>query len=93
MPNDPSSGIRLLYFYRKQCRVCVSLKPKLEEFSRNYPQFPLQMIDLEEQPHLAGQWLVFSYPAILIIQNDREMKRWVRYFSILEIEEFVTQWR
>ncbi len=84
--------IELLYFSGKNCGVCQVLKPKLLEAVReNFKEVNIRVVDVEEEPELAGQSMVFTLPVVIIKLDDREMHRFARSFSVYQVLEKLKQ--
>lgn len=84
--------IELLYFTGKNCGVCQVLKPKLLEAVREiFPDASIRVVDVEEEPELAGQAMVFTLPVVILKQNDREMFRFARSFAVYQVLEKLKQ--
>ena len=80
--------IELLYFTGKTCTVCQVLKPKLlEAVHKNFPQVKIRVVDIEEDPELAGQSMVFTLPVVILNLDDKEMFRFARSFAVYEVLE------
>lgn len=77
-------------FSSKTCNVCRALKPKLKELMERY-RISLKELVIEENRAEAAQRIVFSAPTLLLLENDRELKRWSRVFSVSEVEEFLVR--
>lgn len=75
-----------LYCSNKQCNVCKSLLPKIEELLTAYPDIHAMYIDLEEIPFAAGQFSVFTIPTVLFFAEGNETFRYARSFGIPEIK-------
>ncbi len=84
--------IELLYFTAKNCGVCQVLKPKLlEAVHEVFPEVNVRVVDVEEQPELAGQSMVFTLPVVIIKLDDKEMYRVARSFSVYQVLQKIQQ--
>ncbi len=80
--------IELLFFTGKDCGICSALKPKLEKNIKDaFPQIFFKEINLQENPQESGKFLVFTIPVIILLIDGREYARFVRSFSIKEVQE------
>jgi thioredoxin-like negative regulator of GroEL len=78
----------LHYFTASSCGVCHSLRPKIEELNlRKFPQIPLELHDVEEQPRVAAEFGVFTVPVLILTVDGKESHRWVRNFGLMEMEQ------
>jgi len=82
--------MKAVLFSSKTCSVCKTLKPKLKEIMERY-KVPFRELVIEENRAEAAQRMVFSAPTLIILENDRELRRWSRVFSVSEVEEFLTR--
>lgn len=81
-----SQQIELLYFTGKTCNVCKVLKPKLlAAVEEEFPDVYIRVVDVEEEIEFTGQSMVFTLPVVIIKEDDREMYRFARSFSVYEI--------
>ncbi|MCB9522585.1 MAG: thioredoxin family protein [Myxococcales bacterium] len=75
----------VVYVSRAECRVCVSLKPKVADLADRYG-IPMVYLDAELHPAEAGQRVVFAVPTILVFDEGREVGRFSRNLSMLDVE-------
>ena len=61
------------------------MEPKFLKLSEKYKRSKFISIDLDKTPHAAGEFSVFSIPALLIYSEGKELYRGARFFNILEI--------
>ena len=79
--------VELYYFTGVDCSVCLVLKPKIESLLANqFPCVSLRSIDIKTEAVLASQFSVFTLPVLLILVDEREHARFVRSFSVIEVE-------
>jgi thioredoxin-like negative regulator of GroEL len=82
----------LLYFGSSICSVCVSLKPKVKELLKNYPNIKSAEIDFEKQLELSAQFNVFTMPVVLLFIENREIIRSARHISIDEMRNKIDRY-
>lgn len=80
--------MNIKFFITPQCSACHALEPKAKALAEEY-NIPFETIDLSRHPELQGQYLLFSAPALLFFDGDREMKRFIRNFGLNEVESFI----
>lgn len=81
--------MKILYFKNDKCSVCGAVHPKVKNIAENY-SLEFEVIDVLENPEIAGQHLVLTVPTVLIIdENNQELARFARNFSISEITNFI----
>lgn len=76
--------MKFQYFKNDKCNVCKALLPKIHQLSQKY-DIELEVIDVIENPEIPAQKLVFTVPTVLLIDEDIEIGRFARNFSINEI--------
>lgn len=65
---------KYLYFSANWCQPCKQLGPIMESVSK---QVPVEKIDVDANPKLAQQYSVRSIPTVVLVENNRELKRTV----------------
>ncbi len=84
--------IELLYYTSKTCGVCQVLKPKLlEAVHETFLEVKIRVVDVEEEPELAGQAMVFTLPVVILKQEEKEMFRFARSFSVYQVLRNIQQ--
>ena len=81
-----NTEIVLGYFSFPECSVCKVLKPKVQEFLRDYPGVTFLYVDIHQHPEISGQLLVFAVPTIIIFYQGKEAARLSWHFSIQDLE-------
>lgn len=76
-----------VYISREDCSVCHVLLPKLKKLSEKYLDADFVEIDLEVIPQAAGEFSVFSIPALIVYSEGKELYRGARFFNMGELEE------
>lgn len=76
----------LCYLSRPDCGVCTALRPRIERMVASFPKVFAYYVDLDRYPIVAGQWSVFSIPAVLLFVDGREMLREARHFSMDDLQ-------
>ena len=86
-----SNIMTLLYLSRPDCGVCTAIKPKVAELLEKYPRIAAGYIDLDKLPEAAGEFSVFTIPAVLVYAEGKETVREARYISMDELEEKIAR--
>lgn len=81
--------IHVLYFTTPTCNVCKSIFPKLEQAVAPYP-FPIFKMDASSLESVAGQYLVFGVPTIIMMVDGKEALRENRYVEFSKIERMLS---
>ncbi len=76
-----------VYVSGGSCSVCHALLPKMKKVSEKYPEGEFIEINLEVYPHAAGEFSVFSIPALIVYSEGKELYRGARFFNMGELEE------
>lgn len=80
--------MELLYFTSPKCGICHALKPKVERLLQNeFPNVEFKEVPIENIPELIGQYLIFTAPAILLNQEDKELFRIAGPMGIQQIRD------
>ena len=86
-----SDGFHFFYFSRPACGVCGVLKEKVKHMLKDYPGISSYYINLDNVPEAAGQFSLFTIPAVLLYIDGNEIIREARYISMDELEDKVSR--
>lgn len=82
----------LLYFSNDACSVCKVLKPRVYQLLQDrFPLLVSRYVDTELSPLIAGQFRVFSIPAILIFFDGKEQVRYSRNIHMHQLEASIAR--
>lgn len=81
-----ANKLALLYISTENCSVCHALLPKVEEMLLRYPSIVSKKIDGGEVAEVAGEFSVFTVPAIIFYIEGKEIIRKARFISMDELE-------
>lgn len=78
----------LCLFYTKapDCGVCNVMLDKVEKLTGQYPQLTSFYTDIMEEPLIAGRFLVYSGPTVLLLMEGKEVYRGVQFIDFEELE-------
>ena len=78
---------RLCLFYIKapDCGVCNVMLDKVVRLADQFPSLTSFYTDITEEPLIAGQFLVYSGPTVLLLLNGKEVYRGAQF---IDLEEF-----
>ncbi|MGD8191899.1 thioredoxin family protein [Brevibacillus ginsengisoli] len=79
--------ISLLFIKMAHCGVCDVVFAKTEELLKKYPEINRIAASIEETPELAGEFLVFTAPTILLFAGGKEVLRQSRFVMFNELED------
>jgi thiol-disulfide isomerase/thioredoxin len=75
----------ILYFTTPTCNVCKSISPKLLKMVEEYP-IDVYKIDISILEEIPAQLLIFSIPTILVMIDQKEVLREVRFIQFENLE-------
>jgi thioredoxin-like negative regulator of GroEL len=78
----------ILYFSSEKCSVCNTILPELEEITRDAP-IQIGKIDVNKNLKIAGQYLIFVTPTIIIFNDGKEILRESRFIDFKKIERML----
>ncbi len=81
--------LTLLYFSTPTCNVCKVLKPQVKALLEEEPPWYFQYMNTEESMEIAGQYLIFAVPTLLLMADGKEIGRLSRHFGMHELEHQV----
>lgn len=79
--------ITMLYFSSNSCGVCTALLPKIEELMVRYSKIDYAKVDIDKLQSVAGKYLIFTLPVIILFIDGKEIIREARFISITVLEE------
>ncbi|MBU3144025.1 thioredoxin family protein [Clostridium sp. CF012] len=74
--------IAMIYFASESCNVCVALLPKIEKMIIEFPELKMSKVMVEKFTQAAGQYSIFTLPAILVYIEGKEVIREARFISV-----------
>lgn len=84
---------RLCLYYVKStdCGVCNVMLDKVGRMAENHPHMEAFYTDIIEEPLVAGRFLVYSGPTVLLLLDGKEVYRASGFIDILELERKIIQ--
>ena len=79
--------LSMLYFSSNSCSVCAGLLPKIEELMKKYNKIASAKVEIDKLQLVAGEYSIFTLPAVIIFIEGKEIIREARFISIIELEE------
>jgi thioredoxin-like negative regulator of GroEL len=80
-----------LYISRDDCTVCHSLLPQIQRLMEDYPRIALGIVKADEVQAIAGTFLVFTVPAMLLFVEGKEMIREARFVHMQTLRDKIEQ--
>ena len=80
---------RLCLFFIKapDCGVCKVMLEKVGRLTERFPSVFSFYTDIREEPLIAGRFLVFSGPTVLLLLDGREFYRGSGFINLEELEK------
>lgn len=84
---------RLCLFYIKapDCGVCNVMLDKVGQMTEKHPQLEAFYTDITEEPLIAGRFLVYSGPTVLLILDGKEVYRASGFIDVEELGRKIDQ--
>ena len=79
---------RLCLFYIKapDCGVCNVMLDKVVRLADQFPSLTPFYTDITEEPLIAGQFLVYSGPTVLLLLDGKEVYRGAQFIDLEELD-------
>ena len=79
---------RLCLFYIKapDCGVCNVMLDKVVRLADQLPSLTSFYTDITEEPLIAGRYLVYSGPTVLLLMDGKEVYRGSKFIDLEELE-------
>lgn len=84
---------RLCLFYIKapDCGVCNVMLDKVGRMAENHPQLDAFYTDIIEEPLIAGRFLVYSGPTVLLLFDGKEVYRASGFIDVDDLDRKIIQ--
>ena len=76
----------LFYIKAPDCGVCNVMLDKVEKLVDQFPSLTSFYTDITEEPLIAGQFLVYSGPTVLLLMGGKEVYRGSQFIDLEELE-------
>ena len=83
--------ICLFYIKAPDCGVCNVMLDKVGQLAADYPLLASFYTDTTEEPLIAGRFLVYSGPTVLLIMDGKEVYRGSQFIDRQELKRKITQ--
>jgi thioredoxin-like negative regulator of GroEL len=87
-----NNTIAMIYFASEGCSVCGVLLPKIEEMLIKFPRIKIRKIKVDKFTEAAGQYSIFTLPAILVYIEGKEIIREARFISVEMLERNIERY-
>lgn len=84
---------RLSLFFIKapDCGVCNVMLDKVRSIVEKHPQLEAFYTDITEEPLIAGRFLVYSGPTVLLLFDGKEVYRASGFIDVSDLERKIVQ--
>lgn len=79
----------ILYFSSEKCSVCNTILPELKKITDELP-IQIGKIDINDNLKIAGQYLIFVTPTIIMFNDNKEILRESRFIDFKKIERMLS---
>ena len=85
---------RLCLFFIKapDCGVCNVMLDKVGKLAETFPTLCSFYTDIIEEPLIAGRFLVYSGPTVLLLMEGKEVYRGVQFIYLEELKQTVDRY-
>lgn len=86
---------RLCLFFIKapDCGVCNVMFARVGQLAASYPSLCSFYTDIREEPLIAGRFLVYSGPTVLLLMDGKEIYRGSQFINIMELEQKINRYQ
>ena len=85
---------RLCLFFIKapDCGVCNVMMDRVVQLAERYPSLCSFYTDICEEPLIAGRFLVYSGPTVLLLMDEKEVFRGSQFIDMVELEQKINRY-
>ena len=76
----------LFYIKAPDCGVCNVMLDKVAQLADSFPSLCSFYTDITEEPLIAGRFLVYSGPTVLLMMEGKEVYRGVQFIDLEELK-------
>ena len=86
---------RMCLFYIKapDCGVCNVMLDKVERLADSYTSLCSFYTDIREEPLIAGRFLVFSGPTVLLLMEGKEIYRASQFINLEDLKQTINKYQ
>ena len=86
---------RMCLFYIKapDCGVCNVMLDKVERLADSYTSLCSFYTDIREEPLIAGRFLVYSGPTVLLLMEGKEIYRASQFINLEELKQTINKYQ
>ncbi len=87
-----SHRVCLFYIKAPDCGVCNVMLDKVGQKADKHPSLCSFYTDIQEEPLIAGRFLVYAGPIVLLLMEGKEVYRASQFISLDELEQRINQY-
>lgn len=77
--------LTLLMLKTQNCSVCEAVQPKVTTLLEGYEHIAGAFVYMEDVPELAGEYMIFTSPVLLLLMEGKEVYRAARFILFDEL--------
>lgn len=81
-----NNELAFVYISRIDCGVCHAVRPQVAQLLENYPRIQAIEANADSIPEVAGEFTVFTAPALLLFANGKEYIREARFVNMENLD-------
>ena len=81
----------LFYIKAPDCGVCNVMLEKVQHLADSHPSLCSFYTDICEEPLIAGRFLVYSGPTVLLLMDEKEIYRASQFINLEELEQMIVR--
>lgn len=82
----------LFYIKAPDCGVCNVMLHKVKQVADHFPLLRSFYTDITEEPLIAGRFLVYSGPTVLLMMDGKEVYRRSQFIDLEELEYHINRY-
>ena len=83
----------LFYIKAPDCGVCNVMLDKVQRLADSHPSLCSFYTDIREEPLIAGRFLVYSGPTVLLLTDGKEIYRASQFINLEELEQTIIKYQ
>ncbi len=87
-----SHALCLFYVKAPDCGVCNVMLDKVAQLAAGHSSLCSFYTDITEEPLIAGRFLVYSGPTVLLLAEGKEVHRAVQFINLEELEQQINRY-
>ncbi|WDF50120.1 thioredoxin family protein [Paenibacillus sp. KACC 21273] len=85
-------SLTLLMLKTQNCSVCEAVQPQAERLLEGYEHIVGGFVYMEDVPELAGEYMIFTSPVLLLLMEGKEVYRAARFIVFEELANQINRY-